>query len=188
MAMVCSPVVWWTFNYAHAILPHQTYYEYKLSITMNQKEIKIENPLAISGLQVSTNNKNEFDPETAKILGLWENFHTTTLISQLTEKDPFIYGVYSDYQSDENGDYSVTAGINAKNLNSPDQDLQEVIIHPGRYLVFEARGELPGAIIETWQYIWKYFSDTSSPKRKFTADFEKYISETEVDIHIAVED
>lgn len=153
---------------------------------MEPKKVEIAEQIEVYGLQIRTNNKNEFNPKTAKIMGLWENFHSTTLVSQLTEKDPFIYGIYSNYQSDENGEYSVTAGINSNNVSSNDQGLKEVIIQPGHYLVFEARGELPGAIIETWQYIWKYFSDSSSPKRKFTADFEKYISDTEIDIYIAV--
>jgi predicted transcriptional regulator YdeE len=155
---------------------------------MNHRNVKIEAQFLITGLQIRTINTNEFNPEAAKIMGLWEDFHNTTLISQISEKDPFIYGVYSDYQSDENGEYSVTAGINSVNITSQDHNLQDIVIHPGNYLVFEARGELPGAIIETWQYIWTYFSDPSNPKRKFTSDFEKYISETEVDIHIAVED
>lgn len=155
---------------------------------MNHNHVILEEEFSIAGLQISTNNKNEFNPKTAKIMGLWENFHQTSLISQLTPEGHFIYGVYSEYQSDENGDYSVTAGINAKHLNSQDEDLQEVVIHPGKYLIFEARGELPGALIETWQYIWKYFSNSSSLKRKFTSDFEKYISEIEVHIYIGLED
>ena len=153
----------------------------------NPKNTLIEKSFSVFGLQTRTKNIDERDYAKSKIIPLWSKFKESDLMSYIDEGQPFVYGVYSDYDSDHNGFYSVTAGINNNKLNTH-ESLHEVIIQPGHYLVFEANGNQPEAIINTWKYIWNYFSDSTHPPRIHSTDFEKYISDQKMEIYIAVAD
>ena len=62
--------------------------------------------LMLSGLSVETNNKNELNPETAKIMQLWNDYEEKNIYGATFNRSDKqdIYGVYSDYVSDVNGD------------------------------------------------------------------------------------
>lgn len=147
-------------------------------ITLDEKNIL--------GLTVRTNNQNEQDPKTAKIMGLWNDFFTQDLINTIPnrEENTPMFGIYSDYSSDVNGDYSVTAGVQVTTVE-PQTQLQQVTIKAGEYLVFKAKGDMPNVVIETWQQIWAYFEE-SKITRAYSTDFEAYVSDDEVQIYISV--
>ena len=81
--------------------------------------------------------------------------------------------------------------MEAANLDGVPTGMVGVTIPAGRYLEFAIRGQMPQALIETWQSIWKYFSGVSAYQRAYTADFELYkrnpeTQQTEVSIYIAI--
>ena len=95
-----------------------------------------------------------------------------------------MYGVYHNYASDANGDFDVTVGADVLEVT---EEMKEVTLEEGRYLMFPVKGELPQAIIDTWQHVWAYFDDPSIDERRaYETDFEKYISEDEVEVYIGV--
>ena len=96
------------------------------------------------------------------------------------------YGVYSRYDSDANALYDVLAGIKANALTHHDMKSVEVV--GGTYLVFNANGEMPAALVSCWKDIWAYFSHPAcSHKRTFLTDFEQYIAPDQVLVHIGIE-
>ncbi len=92
--------------------------------------------------------------------------------------------MYSAYESDASGQYSVTAGVSVSKA-APEFDSIE--ISGGQYLVFETKGAMPQVVIETWARVWSFFETSKQFKRGFTTDFEVYRGSDEVAIHIAVE-
>jgi len=153
------------------------------------KLVRLENSFSVVGLQVRTDNISEFNPDKSQIPDLWKRFFEISLVTQRSyENDPCVYGVYSNYVTDHSGEYIVTAGINKLSILSDNSKFEEVIVQEGNYLVFEAVGKFPESVINAWQYIWKYFQGNVQPKRKYTTDFEKYISEDKAEIYISVED
>ena len=137
----------------------------------------IDNKL-IYGFTTRTNNETEFNPETAKIPGIWQTLHQSTLIN-----DAEIFGVYSNYESDMNGFYSVTAGCpNQHGQNN----LTKIEIQSGNYLVFENQGAMPDAIIQAWQRVWEYFSNQKNYQRAYQTDFEKYLGPNHIAIYIGI--
>lgn len=80
-----------------------------------------------------------------------------------------------NYASDAGGPFDVTAGSAAES---------GLHIQPGRYLVFQARGAMPAAVIAGWQAIWAYFEQHPEIERRFLTDFEAYTGPEAVDIHI----
>lgn len=137
----------------------------------------------IKGLQVRTRNSDEMNPDTQKIAPLWGSFFSE-IMPTLEPSPPPLYGVYSDYESDAQGEYNVLVG--AQELVEGSK-LVSVNIEEGRYLVFTAKGVLPQSIMDTWVRVWAYFDDPSIDERRaYKTDFELYTSTTEAKIYIGV--
>jgi len=135
----------------------------------------------ISGLKVRTTNEAEMNPQTAKIGQMWGEFFEK--IAPTLDENRSVYGVYTNYESDAFGEFDVIAGSDMKN-----EELETVTIKEGNYLCFQAKGEMPQAVIETWGKIWAYFSDENCrEKRVFKSDFELYLGQDEAEIYIGVE-
>ncbi|MDQ3172840.1 MAG: GyrI-like domain-containing protein [Acidobacteriota bacterium] len=152
---------------------------------MEPKLIEIQ-PFTVSGISVRTLNSDEAQPSKAKLPGLWGQFFGQGLADKVPNKlaESPVYGVYSAYESDASGQYSVTAGVSVSKA-SPAFDSIEV--SGGPYLVFETKGPMPQIVIENWARVWSFFETSKEFKRSFTIDFEVYRGPDEVAIHIAVE-
>jgi predicted transcriptional regulator YdeE len=138
----------------------------------------------VLGLFVRTSNQDEMMSSKAKIGDLWAQFYSEHG-SKLIEKSN-VYGVYTDYESDFSGRFSVYAA--ADTFEHSDK-LTALTLVAGKYLVFSAQGEIPGSVIGLWRHIWEYFSNGETDyERAYTTDFEHFKSATSVDIYISIKD
>lgn len=139
----------------------------------------------VSGLRVRTANAAEHNPETAQIGPMWGQFFAKGLAEVIPGKltESSVYGVYSAYESDASGAFDVTAGVA---VTEPSADFETIRIESGNYLVFEGRGPLPGAVIETWGRIWQHFEANPQIERRFATDFEAYTGPESVAIYIGL--
>ena len=66
--------------------------------------------IMFAGISAQTNNKNELDETTAEIPVLWDDYVEKNINGKTLNKskDSYLYGVYSSYESDVNGDFTVT--------------------------------------------------------------------------------
>jgi predicted transcriptional regulator YdeE len=110
------------------------------------KATRIE-PFAVNGPSVRTTNAREAG-DSGKIPSFWARFHASRSTPAETA-----YGVYSAYESDASGDFTVTAGTKS-------MDGSGVPVKPGTYLAFPAEGAMPAAIINAWKSVWESFSKT----------------------------
>jgi predicted transcriptional regulator YdeE len=138
--------------------------------------------LMLAGISTVTNNENEMNEDTAKIALLWEEYFEKNVYASTFNKSSsdYMYGVYSEYKSDVTGEYKVTVGVEVTKPKNA------IVIEDARYLVFTKKGELPDVVVETWEEIWDYFENNSEYERTFEIDFEKYISEDEIEIYISI--
>jgi predicted transcriptional regulator YdeE len=143
-----------------------------------QPVLKHVDSFIVTGLTVRTKNNDEFNPETAKLPTLWQQFYSSNPTPNTT-----IFGVYSGYESDANGSYDVTAGTLNNNQVA---ELSTAKINSGNYLVFQNKGAMPQTVIETWKRVWDYFTVDSPYQRCFMTDFEEYKNGDEVAIFIGV--
>lgn len=143
-------------------------------------------PFTVSGISVRTVNRDEADLATAKLPGLWGRFHSEGVAGKVPGRssDPNVYGVYSAYESDKTGAYTVTAGVP---VSETPPEFDSVEVAGGRYLVFRAQGPIPRCVIEAWGRVWSYFESSKEHRRMFTTDFEAYSGPEEVTVHVAVE-
>ena len=150
------------------------------------KLVNVNEQKSIYGLSTRTTNANEMDPNRAQLGKLWQRFDAEVNVDY--QGGERVYGVYYQYQSDANGEFNVLAG-----REKLDDELQEVIIPAGRYLVFSkqaitnsesARVE---AVIACWGEIWHYFEDQNSEfKRAYKVDYEHYENAQDITIYISI--
>lgn len=129
----------------------------------------------VSGIAEITSNRAEAGPE-GKISGLWERFFQYGVLQQPGLKPEFIYGLYTEYESDVNGEYTVLLGCetNGGDTSNSLDNMKTVNIPASDYLVFTSKqGAFESVVPELWQQIWSYFHD-SPETRTYTGDFELY--------------
>ncbi|CAA6819354.1 MAG: Unknown protein [uncultured Sulfurovum sp.] len=147
----------------------------------NIKKVTLESTL-VKGLEVRTKNADEMNESTQKIAPLWGKFYNEILPT--LSADASVYGVYHNYESDAMAEFDVLVGADVVEMT---EEMTTIKLEEGQYLMFPVKGELPQAIIETWAKVWAYFEDESiDERRSYETDFEKYISEDEVQIYIGV--
>ncbi|QKE28878.1 transcriptional regulator, AraC family [Arcobacter acticola] len=138
--------------------------------------------LMISGISAVTNNELEMSEENGKIAQLWEDYFANDVYKKTFDKanSDFMYGVYSNYDSDVNGNYKITVGVEVTKAKNA------IVIEDKKYLVFTKKGELPMVVVELWEEIWDYFEKNSDYERSFEVDFEKYAKEDEIEIYVSI--
>ncbi|WP_368030186.1 GyrI-like domain-containing protein [Arcobacter sp. s6] len=138
--------------------------------------------LMISGISAVTNNEFEMSEENGKIAQLWEDYFANDVYKKTFDKSnsDFMYGVYSNYDSDVSGNYKVTVGVEVTKAKNA------IVIEDKKYLVFTKQGELPMVVVELWEKIWDYFEKNSDYERAFEIDFEKYAKEDEIEIYVSI--
>ncbi len=147
-----------------------------MSIQPMMKQVE---SFTVTGLSVRTQNSDEFNEKMAKLPGLWQQFYTSELAANAN-----IFGVYSNYDTDANGHYTVTVGVKS---HCEQTQLSPVTIQAGNYLVFKGTGPMPATVIEAWKQVWAFFEKNTAYRRNFISDFEAYNGPDQVAIYIGLE-
>lgn len=162
----------------------------------NQSErwIEVRPAMSIQGVGVRTTNEAEAGPQ-GKIPQLWGRYFQSGLQSEISGDDRAIYALYTEYESDASGAYTLIIGNQADEVAAAETsgELQQASVPASRYLVFRTRrGSLMEIVPEVWHEIWSYF-DQAAEKRTYTGDYERYDMQqfdpanTVVDVYIAIE-
>lgn len=131
----------------------------------------------VAGLAVRTNN---FSPDMGQAIGgAWKRFYEERVYQEIpNKKTGASLGIYTDYVSDERGDYTFLAACEVTFLDESGSRLAHRVIPAGNYARFTVTGNVITAVADCWKEIWK-----SKLPRSFAADFEEY---TDSDMENAV--
>ncbi|MCM3785371.1 GyrI-like domain-containing protein [Neobacillus mesonae] len=147
--------------------------------------------MVVTGVGVRTTNAEEGGPN-GKIPGLWNAYFRSNLAAEAAVNSHLLYSVYTDYESDASGAYTVILGHETSLGTTVAEENKSVVIPESKYLVFKTeKGPLQQVVAEGWREIWAYFQN-STEERTFTGDFELYDTRdlspesTEVEIYIAI--
>jgi predicted transcriptional regulator YdeE len=146
--------------------------------------------LQLIGISVRTCNADELNPATAKIGALVNRYWQENIATQIpNRKNPGITIIaYTDYASDEHGDYTCFIGEEVSSLESISSGLTSLIIAPNSYQKFTTeQGTIPEIVILSWQKIWQMSEQELGGKRNYQTDFEVY-DQRAIDINAAVID
>ncbi len=149
------------------------------------------------GMTVRTNNRIEVIPEQSKIAQCagyyWSQQVANAIQHRVTPGLTFV--VYTDYESDEHGDYTYFIGEAVSSLDDQDlEQFQATMLPAGDYQRFTtAQGALPDIVIAAWREIWQLQPQDFAGKRRYLADYEIYDqraidpTQAEVDIYIGID-
>jgi predicted transcriptional regulator YdeE len=132
-------------------------------------------PIAVAGFQVRTSNAAELSG-TGKIGALWQRFFTENLLSQIPHQaSDSLYVVYSNYESDEHGEYDYLLGTPVSSVSNLPAGVTFAAIATGRYTVVATeRGPVAEMVMGTWKEIWQMPVEELGGKRAFLTDYEVY--------------
>lgn len=150
---------------------------------MDYKIVYLEEK-TVAGITARTNNSS---PQMGEVIGgLWNRFFEEVYGEIPNKISPFTLGIYTDYSSDETGDYTIMTACEV--IPNGDNLLETLKIPAGKYAEFEIVGDMNTTeqfkeIQRLWQEIWKM-----DLERSFVCDFEEYRSNdpNKADIHIFI--
>ncbi len=142
-----------------------------------KKQLIKKSEIKLLGLSVRTNNQNEMNPKTAKIGELMGQYWSQNIAGKILHRknEGVTLSVYTEYDSDEHGDYTYYLGEEVSSFEGQLEELQSCIIPAATYQKFTTPvGKMPEVVIQAWQEIWKMSSQNLEGKRAYIADFEWY--------------
>lgn len=149
--------------------------------------------MTLAGVSIRTTNEAEMGPD-GGLSKLWETYFQSNVAVQTgTNKPEYIYALYTDYESDATGAYTVVIGHEvAGESHLEESRLVYATVPESKYMVFTTKkGPVFEVVSQAWGEIWAYFQDAEEV-RAYTGDFELYDSRdfdptnTEVEIYIAI--
>lgn len=137
---------------------------------MEYKVIKQEEKI-VAGIEARTNN---FSEDVYKIIsGLWEKFYSETYNKIENKVNGRSLGIYTEYENDEKGDYTMITACEVSSSNKNNNDMIIKRIPAGKYAVFTIRGDVRTEVGKFWQELWKM-----KLERTFICDYEEYCEGT----------
>jgi len=150
-------------------------------------------PFYVAGWQIRTNNAAEMSG-TGKIGLLWQRFMQQNLAAQIPNRiDGALIVVYSNYSSDEKGEYDYLIGARVSSVDNLPAGMVAKKIEPGTYgVILTDKGQMPGVLQAAWARIWKMMPAELGGKRAFLTDYEIYdarsanMQSAQVEIHVGL--
>ena len=147
----------------------------------------------VAGYSVRTNNADEAAGR-GQIGKLWSTFAQRNRGAKIPNRlDHRLIVVYSDYASDEKGDYSYLLGARVSSIEGLPAGMMYRQVHAGRYALFTSReGPLRDVVPEEWARIWRTPPAELGGRRAFETDYEVYDERlanpehAQVEIHVGV--
>lgn len=143
----------------------------------------------IIGISMRTTNEN--GQSSKDIETLWGKFWGEEIQKQIPNKlNDDIYAVYTDYETDFTGPYTVIIGLPVSSLEDIPAGFSGITIEKAVYEKFVSKGKMPEAILNTWMQIWQDKSLDRAYKADFTVHGKKYYDgdNAEVETFISVKD
>jgi predicted transcriptional regulator YdeE len=153
--------------------------------------------MTLVGISMRTNNKAEMNLDTGKIGPTVGQYFGEQLADSIKHRSQpgVTYAVYTDFESDETGEYTYLIGEAVESLEGQDLNRFSAVAVPAseyQKLTTE-KGAMPKIIIDAWQKIWSMSEQAFEGKRRYIADFEVYDERAadpqnaQVDIFIGIE-
>lgn len=139
------------------------------------QKVTLGAPIQVVGFSVRTTNAAEAQGD-GEIPKLWNRFFQ----EHLGDKIPHRVGqsmivVYSDYASDQNGEYTYLLGVPVDSLEGNPKDLTVRAIPAGSYAVLSTPAGPPQQTLPAiWTKIWGMSEAELGGKRSFVMDYETY--------------
>lgn len=144
-----------------------------------KKIITVLPEIKLVGITTRTNNSKIFetDPSSNKIAATVQKYFYNGLGEKIScRKNPgTTFCVYTNYESDMNGDYTYFIGEEVTSFDNVDKEFEMLTIPAQHYAKFTNQpGPMPSVCIDMWKNIWKMNASDLGGERAYIADFEVY--------------
>jgi predicted transcriptional regulator YdeE len=145
------------------------------SAASSAAKIDDQNAFIVVGITVRTNNTKEVGGQ-GEIPQLWQNAMQNGTLDQIQNKaDNGLMVVYSDYASDNTGDYNYTLGYKVTSADKVPAGMVAKTVHAGKYASFTSAQGAPQEVIPAlWQRINTLTPEQMGGARAYQSDFETY--------------
>jgi predicted transcriptional regulator YdeE len=135
----------------------------------------LADPIVVAGFQIRTTNARELSGE-GQIRALWQRFFLENLATQIPNRtNDSLYAVYSNYQSDENGEYDYLLGAPVTGIDHLPAGMTYAAIATGEYAIITTeKGSIIEVMQQAWRAIWAMTAEEIGGKRAFLTDYEIY--------------
>jgi len=160
-----------------------------------QKTYSSLEEIKLVGITVRTCNKDELDIKTAKIMPCVQEYFMQQVAKNIPNRTNYgvTYCVYTDYESDYQGQYTFFIGEEVGSFGNAAEELEKLVIPKQKYIKFTTgTGPMPKIAIDSWNKIWQMSPQDLGGTRSYRADFEIYgqraidPQNTALDIYIGV--
>ncbi|MDO1451488.1 effector binding domain-containing protein [Rhodocytophaga aerolata] len=143
----------------------------------------------VMGISIRTTNENG---QSAKdIESVWGKFWGQEIQKHIPNKvNEDIYAVYTAYETDYTGPYTVIIGLPVSSLETIPEGFVGITIEKAAYQKFLSKGKMPEAVFNTWLDIWQNKNLNRAYKADFTIHGKKYYDgeQAEVETFISVKE
>ena len=143
------------------------------SIEKSRAMVHSEEWFYVAGFSARTNNAREASGQ--GVIGkLWQDFYEKNLGAQIPHRiGRDIMVVYSDYVSDEKGDYTYLLGAPVSTVEGLPSGMTYRTMVAGTYAVLTTdRGPVTEVVPAEWKKIWAMSPEQLGGKRAFLTDYE----------------
>lgn len=147
----------------------------------------------VIGISCRTNNAKEASGQGC-IGKQWARLFTENILDKIPHReDKNTIAVYTDYASDNDGEYTYVLGAKVKNDAVAPAGMVKVTVPAGRYAKFTSDvGPAPVVVPANWKKIWATAKTQPGGDRLYKTDFEVYDQrasdpqKTQMDIYVGV--
>jgi predicted transcriptional regulator YdeE len=138
-------------------------------------KVEAQKTFNVVGIAVRTNNAAEAGGS-GEIPKIWQRFVKQEIAAKIPNRaDQDLIVVNTDYQSDQNGEYTYLIGARVTSTDDIPPGLTLKEIPEGRYAVIPTdKGPFSSIIPKAWQRIWAMSAKELGGDRAFQADYEVY--------------
>lgn len=128
----------------------------------------------VAGIGCRTSNQLEASGK-GNIPKLWGEFYGRQVGNSIpNKKNGYILGVYTNYETDVNGTYTMMIGSEVYTEQDGPSSLIHTTLPASKYAVFSSeKGRVAEVVPKAWASVWEWFRQ-SNIKRAYKADFELY--------------
>jgi predicted transcriptional regulator YdeE len=149
----------------------------------------------VVGITARTSNAMEASGK-GVIGGLWVRLRKDRLMNQIKHRaDAHIVAVYSNYESDKDGEYTYTLGSKVTSLKDVPPGMVARRTDAGEYAIFTAQGgPAVQLVMGLWKRIWSLEKSPPPLRRAYRTDYEIYLNPDaddagqRVDLYIGLKD
>ena len=119
-----------------------------------------------------------------KISDLWKKLYSEKGAKNIENRiNDNTIGVYYNYNNENGFEYDCLTGCEVKDtVEKIPEDMIKIQIPEGKYAKFVITGNPEKAVGEFWNKFWKELSKDFSDNRRYTYDFEEYITKDNYEI------